>query len=570
MPQHAWTQQPLVLKDIVVVLHDAAWIADHTALYINPIYDLTHSQVVAVTEEIHWSTGLDIEVQRVSLDDLLAQKVLLNHRDRIQFMAGRPIWRLSSMFVTDVRRGNRKDPVGETLRQAMAIQAVIGKAAIKGSLEKTYSRYPNRFPEGLWQERAETHAAEFIEHALGEPRFVDLEGDLVHSRTESVSRTVQDGAVANFTAIKCYKFEAARTIARSVIDKPKNKGAFGPTHQGERPHIFNSNMNRIADELLNSIQIFGFELDGIALGAWYHRVVTALRLGASAFQEMDRARLDVAEKMLDANVELQRLLRQNLTPSTTRRIEQLRALVSDLADGFDLKIENALVQVGDEQKGFGVFRCIASLDAAIIAFYGGVNARSVIPAICPEVPQEFSDVLESLVWLGHLQRHRVRDMDPHNARAFLSTVHQANGEKDWNLAVRNCREVGLSFLNDADRAELIAAAAEIVSTGGPRTVILSLREFMAEPKHDLTIAPPVEGGPALTDVVQGAQDGEPDEEPTTYYRFNAELGSFQSMFPELHLRSTFVNLPPLYRVDWAGRWRVERDQDKHFVGAVPA
>jgi hypothetical protein len=64
MPQHALTQQPLVLKDIVVVLHDVAWIADHTALYINPLYDLTEPQVVAITNEIYWSTGFEINASR--------------------------------------------------------------------------------------------------------------------------------------------------------------------------------------------------------------------------------------------------------------------------------------------------------------------------------------------------------------------------------------------------------------------------------------------------------------------------------------------------------------------------
>jgi hypothetical protein len=571
MPQHALTQQPLVLKDTVVVLHDIAWIADHTALYINPLYDLTEPQVVAVTNEIYWSTGFEINVKRVSLDGILEQKVPLSKLHRRQFMAGKPIWRLPAMFVTDVRRGNRKDPVGVTLRHAMAIQAVIGKAVIKGALEREYGRCQNRMPQGAWYARAETHAKEFIEHALGRPSLLDSDGKLVYDRNETVSRTVHDGTVEKFIAIACYKFEAVRTIARNVIDKPETEGAFGPIYRDQRPHIHDSNMDRIADETANSMKAFGVELDGTALGAWYHRVVTALRLGASAFEEMDKARLDVAEEMVKLNVEYQRLRRTDATPNVTRQIEKLQACVSELADGFDLKIQNALAQVGDEQKGFGVFRCIAPLDAAIIAFYGGINARSVIPAICSEVPQGFGNVLESLVWLGHLQRHRVRDMDPHNAHLFLNALEQANGETEQQLAARGCLEVGLTFLSNTDRAKLIAAAAQIASTGGPRTVILSLQEFVAEQQNDYrAVAPLVEDAPALADLVQHVWEDEPDDAPPFYYRFNTELGTFQNIFPELHLRSTFINLPPFYQAEWEGQWRVERDENEQFVAAVPA
>lgn len=570
MPQHALTQQPLVLKDVVVILHDAAWIADHTALYINPLYDLTDPQIEAITNEMYWSTGFESSVLRVPLDDLLAQKVPLSGRQRMQFMAGGPIWRLPAMFVTDVRRGNRKDHAGVTLRYAVAIQAVIGKAVIKGAFEKQYSRYQNRKPQGQWHTEAETHASEFMEHALGQPSILNLEGESICIRNEIISRTLQDGTVGKFTAIACPKFEAAQTTARDFIDKPKTKGAFGPTYRHERPHIYRSNMDRIADEMANSTAAFDFELDGIALGAWYQRIVTALRLGASAFEEMDEARKHVAEEMVKVNLEYQRLLRQDAAPNVTRKIEELRARVSELADGFDLKIENALVQVDSERKDFGIFRSIAPLDAAIIAFFGSVNARSVIPAICSELPEAFGDVLESLVWLGHLHRRRLSDMDAHNARAFLNALQQANGKTEQHLAVQGCLEVGLSFLSDADRADLASSAEEIVSTGEPRTVILSLQQFTAEAECDaMAVAPVVEDAPALADIAQHAQEKEPDDEPANYYRYNPELGAYQSMFPELHLRSTFISLPPFYQANWAGRWRVKRDEDKYFIGVVP-
>jgi hypothetical protein len=140
MPQLIEKPTLIVLKDTVSILYDAAWIADHTRIYINPYYDLTQQQVVAITDEICWCTGFAVEVFRISLDDLLAQKVSVSSRDRLNYMAGKPIWRLPAMFVPGVRKGNRKSPVGRALRQAMAIQSVIGKAVVKPLLEAEYGR----------------------------------------------------------------------------------------------------------------------------------------------------------------------------------------------------------------------------------------------------------------------------------------------------------------------------------------------------------------------------------------------------------------------------------------------
>lgn len=567
MPQGAPKPKPVVLEDRVIILHDTAWIADHTNLYINPLYDLTDEQVVAITNEIVWSTGFHIEVLRISLDDLFAQKVPLSRSDRLNYMAGRPLWRLPAMFVSNGRGRNRKSPVGIALREVMAIQAVFGKAVIKGALEIQYGRLRNRLPQGQGYARAEIHAGEFMEHALGQPRFWNLDGDLIEERAEIVSRAAQNKPTQKFMAIMCNTFGSAETIARNVIDKPDKKGAFGPIYRDSRPHIYLSAIARIGDEILHSRQAFGFELDGIAIGAWYHRVVTALRLGASVFKELDKARDKVAKKMFKANTEYQRLLRSaNLTDVDKQNVERLRSLIAEEARLFDAKIGSTLAEVDGKvgEEANSVYRCIEPLDAAIIAFYGGVNARSTVPGICSELSQWFQDVLESLVWLGHLQRHRTRVLDCSNARTFLNAIADGNGDTPKNLVVRHCLELGMSFLNDADRVALLAAITEVAATGDPRTVTLSLQDFTpADPEIADVAAAEIRDQEQLQDVLW--------DEPTTYHSYNPELGMYQNMFPELELRSTFISLPPFYRTDWAGWWRVERDKDDDFfVGAVRA
>jgi hypothetical protein len=219
------------------------------------------------------------------------------------------------------------------------------------------------------------------------------------------------------------------------------------------------------------------------------------------------------------------------------------------------------------------FSCIAPLDAAIIAFFGGVNARHTIPGVCPDLPPSFTSVLDSLIWLGHLHRSGIRDLEFESAYFLLQAVDAAEAETEQGRAIKDYLDMGMSFMGHADRAALIGAAAQVVSTGDPRTVMLDLRD----------LAPAAPPAPAAIEVVQEPPAIEEHaasstwsklrllseeakrNEPERYWVFKPELGMYQSMFPELSLQQTFLTFPPAYQQEWAGDWRVMRDADDRFV-----
>lgn len=581
MPHHAQIPESFSLEDSVVVLHDEAWIADHTELYINWAYGLREEEVVEITDEIYRRTGFKIHVRKVSVDNLLGQRLRLTSQDRLNFMGGRPLWRLPAMFVQGRKGADRKSPVGRTLSRAMAIHAVFGKAAVHALLKIEYARGSNQGPQRENHAKAHEHANEIIVHALGTPQFVNRKGNFVEQPNNVVLRT--KSAAREILAIKRYKWESAQTIARMAVDKPDRMGAFGPEYGQGRPHIYASILNRIADETLHSEQAFGFEPNALAMGAWYHRVVTALRLGASLFTELDSVRTKVAKKMLDANLKFQVLRRQpKPTPASRRKIERLRASITEQAEAFDERVGGALARVDREaadaepQNSDNAYSCIASLDAAIIAFFGGVNARHAISGVCPDLPQSFTGVLDSLIWLGYLHRWGVRDLTFEPAYFLLEAINAAEAETEQGRAIRSCLDMGMSFMDHADRAALIGAASQVVSTGDLRTIILHLQDFApTAPPAPATIevkqqptAFEVRAGSSAVGKLRRLCEEAKTKEPERYWVFNPELGRYQSMFPELSLRQTFLSVPPAYRQEWPGRWGVVRDDNGRFVNLV--
>jgi hypothetical protein len=568
---------PIVLENAVTFFHDAAWISAHTALYINSLYSLEESQIVAITDEIYRRTGFDVHVHTLALDQLLGHKVPFSKRDRLGFMAGRPIWRLPAMFVRGAAGMSRNSPAGKALNQAMAMQAVFGKTVVKKAFEIEYSRSKNRWPHGMWHARANEHAKEFFTNALGVRRVIDSDGDLVDQTTNVVDRVVAGVATREIVAIKRYKYSAAQTIARKAIERPRKKDAAGAEHTDERQHIYNSNIERIVLEVAHSRNVFGFELDAVAMGAWYHRIVTALRLGASVFEHLDDKRQEVAALMLRANTELQELRRLGApTPVDQARMDTLHAEIAEHARLFQAETGAALEEIDPlgrvaPHREDVVFRCIIPFDAAIMAFFGGVNARMTIPGICPDVPQSFDDILVSLVWLGHLHRHRVRDLTSEIAHPLLSALNVWASEAPPDPPMRRCMEIGMSVLNShEDKALLFEAVAEVASTGDPRTVCLMLQDVAADPAEVNGRQQDGSGAQDVRHPVDNQQAPPPEDNSQQYLRFNPELRIYQTSFSELRLGATFVSLPPFYQEEWAGRCRVLRDEHGEFVAAVSA
>jgi hypothetical protein len=287
--------------------------------------------------------------------------------------------------------------------------------------------------------------------------------------------------------------------------------------------------------------------------------------------------------VLNANLKFQVLRRQpNPSPASLRKIERLRASITKEVEAFDAKATGALARVnrnrteGEPQDADDAFSCIGSLDAAIIAFFGSVYARHTIPRVCPDLPPSFTSVLDSLIWLGHLHRYGIRDLDFESAYFLLQAVAAAEAETDQGRAIKGYLDMGMSFMDHADRAALIGASAQVVSTGDPRTIMLHLRDLapFAPPapaavaeKQELP-APEGRTGSSTWSKLRRLSEEAKANEPERYWIFNPELGMYQSMFPELSLQQSFLTFPPAYHQQWAGDWRVDRDADDRFVNLV--
>jgi hypothetical protein len=167
-------------------------------------------------------------------------------------------------------------------------------------------------------------------------------------------------------------------------------------------------------------------------------------------------------------------------------------------------------------------------------------------------------------------------LESETAYFLIQSVDLAQAETEQGRAIRGYLDMGMSFMDQADRAALIGAAAEVVSTGDPRTIILRLRDLApVAPPAPLVIAeeqepraPEQRDGSSVWSKLRRLSEEARANEPERYWMFNPELGMYQSMFPELSLQQSFLTFPPAYQQQWAGDWRVIRDADKRFVNLV--
>jgi hypothetical protein len=322
-------------------------------------------------------------------------------------------------------------------------------------------------------------------------------------------------------------------------------------------------MERVKHEIDHAPNLFGGPLDGVALAAWYHRVVIALRMGASAYDYLDTQRHNVATTLRPQNAEYQNLrIKEDPTLDEINRVEQIKASISQTVEEYYREIPRSLRAIEGDQgrRGNVVIECINPLNAAIIAFYAKTNPRIINPDICRELGTMFGAALESLVWLGRVHRERTRTLTPEIAYALLATVNGEKMDADTRKIIDECMEVGYSFLDIENRAALIEAAWAAAATGKSRTVLFGLRSAQKRVDGavdtDVPLAPnmPNTHPELVNDLAAGQQ----------LYALDTDTGRYAGAFPALRLSGTFLSLPPFYNRDWARRWRIVKDQDNVF------
>lgn len=579
MPELARVHEPFPLEKHVVTIYDETWIADHTDLYMNCFHRLTEEQIVEITDEIYFRSGFHVLVHTVTLDDLFGHRLPLPSYACRNFMCGRPIWRLPAMFVRGGKGRNRTSPVGQDLSEAMVIHAVFGKQATEELLKVEYSRGRHGWPRAEAPARAHQHAKEFAEHALGtRPRF-DEDGNVYYEIVDVVERDQAGHILRETGAIRRYTWDSAQTIAREAIDRTAYRSPWRVCGE-ERIHIYKSALDRITDEARHSEQAFGVELNGRAIGAWYRRVVTALRLGASVFARLDEVRTTVAKDMLKANLTYQELRNlPNPTPASLRKMERLRAAIAQQAEAFDTRRDRALRRLdrnanvaADDDNNLA---CIKALDAAIIAFFGGVNARDAIPGVCTDLPPSFALLLDGLIWLGEFHRHRSWDLTFEAAYVLQKAFEIGFSDADHADIYLTCLDMGMSFIDPNDWNALIFTITEVATTCEAKTIKLRLKDVArprrnARTKKNAAAAVNKKKASSKTSPLSTLRRPRDQNESETLYTLNPKLGLYQSELPELILTGTFLALPPFYQRDWAGRWTIERDHDRRFVDLIRA
>jgi hypothetical protein len=545
--------------EYVTPVYDHCLIADCSQLYLNAGHRADKELISLLLEGAKTRTGFHAEACLITLDQLRAARIPISRTQILRFMAGNPIWHIPTMF-TPIEVGTKYvTEAATTLSEAMAIQAAIGRTIIKKALELNYRRLPNRYPEDSWMIRAGKDASEITSDASGvlnqddengEPENIPINIKEIRANGQFTGREIEAG--------KTYVKTSATMVALNAI----NRAAKSQPGAGGSP--YEACIERIKYEINHARNLFGGPLDGAALAAWHHRVITALRMGASAYKYLDAQRRAVSTNLRTQNAEYTNL-RTRLDPTVDdiNRIQQIKENISRLVEDYRRETPRSLGAIEGERKRRDnvVNECINPLNAAIIAFYGKTNPLIISGGICNELGEVFGATLESLVWLGRLHRERTRTLTPEIASALLATIDGDEINADTRRIVDACMEVGYSFLDVENRTALIEAAQAAAATGESRTVLLALRSA-EEPANNGAID-------ANAGIVADIPDARPEfvnelSSGQHLWARDTDAGSYAAAFPRLTLCGTFLSLPPFYNRDWARRWQIVRNRDDVF------
>lgn len=547
--------QKFTFDEFVVPVPDHCLIADCSFMYLNMEHPSDMRLLQFLFESVEERTGFSVMGGLTTLDRLLAAKIPLSHSQRMRFMAGHPIWHIPAMLTRVPRGMNYTTSMGTTFDEAMAIQAVLGKTVIKNTLGLAY-RARRDLVNGDWYRLAEEHADEVVMEALGSRQSVDVKGKPIDIPV-NIKICDGDGKPTGREIIgsKRYTKKSVFKTAAKAIDRSKK-----PRHDGKS--AYSACIERASRDITDNV--FDLDLDGVAIAAWYYRVVTALRIAASVCENIDSQRSAIVAQLRKQNSHFQKLRLMELTENIRVQLVAIQDEITGIVEDYNGISGRSLAMTEGSNKANEniIFDQIDPMIAGITAFYAGVNLRVIDARICGPLGAQFDSVLASLVWLGQLQRQRTRSLTPEIAGAFGRAFNGDGVDEETQQTFSCCMEIGLSFLDAESRMALTDAANDTASTGGPRTAMLRYRSApIVDEIADVAGAPPLQ--PGMRHMVQSATPGS-----TPYgWVYEADIGRYAGAFQPLELQGTFVSLPPFYERDWAGHWRFERDeQDHHFVG----
>ena len=540
----------IAFDDFVEPVPDHCLITDCSFVYLNMEHSSDEARMKSLAETVEDRTGFPVIIGFSTLDILLAAKVPLSRAQRMHFMAGHPIWHIPAMF-TRVGKGiNHSTGIGSTLDEAMAIQAVLGKTVIKKSLELQYQRRKD-LANGKWYRLAEQHADEVVMEALGSRQSVDKDGK---SKNKPVNIKECDGigkpTGCEIVGSRRYAKQSVAKVAAKAIN-----GSKAARHDSVHS-LYRACIERASLEIAENI--FDARLDGVALAAWYYRVVTALRIAASVCGNLDSQRRDFVKQLQALNKKYQRLRRRRRSRIVQNRLSERRDDISRIVRNYNVAVGHSLEVVSGLKKTRQniIFERVDPTIAAIVAFHAGVNLRAVSRSICDQLGVQFNAVLESLVWLGHLQRQRARNLTAEVACAFEIALRDDGDDQETRRVFTYCMEIGLSFLDGQSRVALNEAAIETARTGSARTVTLEYRPVTRRARRELA-----EVADGLVPLQPNLQDLAPPDilrPGPSVWAFDAEIGAYVGT---LKLQGTLVSLPPFYQRDWDRRWRFDRSEE---------
>ncbi len=555
--------------DFVILVIDPTFISASSRLFWNRLHPVEEPVLTDLADEGRRRSGLDIEVVMTTSGELDALDVPLTEREKLSFLAGRPIWQLQGFFTTN---GVGKAQVSHFNSGFNAWLAAL-TALFRSSLVQAFRNDDRRYPplRGGDQRNLARNVREILARALGyEP---DTQGNYAARFLNAYLRQA-DGSVMEFETLARLNMKSAEMRGRYAInqlydvEKPvvSVDPETGETHtkrgvttksrahtpDGRPSTTYADAMATVAREAAQFEALRGAPLDPFALAAWQVHVLTVVRLAASAAMALDQNR-GVAMKELRVLMRTYDLFRGLADPDAAMLTEKaaLRAQIVARCQEFHDRRATSLPSC-NPQDLYALVCVFDNLNTVTLAFYTGIDIRDFDSGIAAACDSAAASLIESAIWAGRLQRERIAQMTPTVAQAVLSIAAEADWEGDDDGSLRRCRDLVFSCLTENSWPVLLETAHDVRNTGRTRTVCFHLAihgERLGEhnPGH-------FDREPALPSRSRLANIPRADRAEEEYFRFDNRLGMMMTVARPVDVTGFVTALPPLYSEEWQGRW----------------
>lgn len=555
--------------EFVIPVVDPTFISACSRLYWNRLHPVDEAVLTEILGEGRRRSGLDVEVVRTTSGELDALDLPLSEREKLSFLAGRPIWHLQGFFTTNGVGRAQVSHFNSGFNTWLAALTTLFRSSLVQAFRNDEGRYlpPRR---GRRHNLAEDVRA-ILARALGYDPDVedDDEGRILNARLRQA-----DGTVLEFETLARLTMKSADMRGRYALNQLYDvrtsvdlvdpdtgrtstkrsvvRRSTAHTPDGRPSTVYADAMATVALEAQQFEALLGAPLDPFALAAWHVHVLTVVRLAASAAMALDGNR-GLAMEELRAVLTAYELLRRRRNPDAAMLTEEaaLRAQIVALCQEFHDRRATVLPSC-NPQDPFALIRVFDHLNIVILAFYTGIDIRDFDSGIATACEQAMAALIESAIWAGRLQRERIAQMTPTVARAILSISAEVDWDGDSDQSLRRCRDLVFSCLTENSWPVLLGVAHDVHTTGRSRTVCFHLAihgERLGEPAlSDLDRKPDLPSRSVLANL---PRNDRPQEE---CFRFDIRTGLMTTVSRPVYVTGFATALPPLYSEEWQGRW----------------